>query len=429
MRNIALVTGREYTSRVRKKSFVVMTLLGPFLLAAFYGGIIWLAVSDTRSNEVKHIHVLDESGLFSEGIEGSSQIVYTINPDEDTVRDYYGTLMIPANFSPDHPEGARFLSSSSLNIMEQQAMENHLEKAVKEHKLIRSGLRKETLDSLETNVSISAAVINDGVIKEDNSAVNAGAGFVGAFFIYIFIFLYGVQVMKGVAEEKSNRIVEVIISSVKPFDLMMGKIIGIALVGLTQVFIWIGLSTALIAIITPIIASMGMDPNEAATLVQGSAGGAGAPGLGALGALFQLDFVTLIFGFLFYFVTGYLLYSAMFAAIASAVDSETDTQQFMFPITIPLIFSIIIAQSVVIKDPHGELATWFSMIPFTAPIVMMVRLPFGVENWQLVLSMIFMIFGFIGITWLASRIYRVGILMYGKKPTYKELIKWMLYKG
>lgn len=428
MRNIALVTGREYRSRVRKKSFVVMTLLGPFLLAAFYGAIIWLAVSDTQSSETKNIHVLDESGLFTLGIEGSSNIRYTVNSNDADSSGYYGTLLIPSNFGIDKPDGARFLSNSSLNIMEQQAMETHLEKAIKEQKLMRSGLKKETLDSLETRVSISSAIISDGEIKEDNSAVNAGAGFVGAFFIYIFIFLYGVQVMKGVAEEKSNRIVEVIISSVKPFDLMMGKIIGIALVGLTQVFIWIGLSTILIAIITPIIASNGINPEETAAIVQGSTGAA-TPGMGMLGALFQLDFLTLILGFLFYFITGYLLYSAMFAAIASAVDSETDTQQFMFPITIPLIFSIIIAQSVVLKDPHGELATIFSMIPFTAPIVMMVRLPFGVENWQLLLSMIFMIFGFIAITWLASRIYRVGILMYGKKPTYKELLKWMLYKG
>lgn len=407
-----------------------MTLLGPFLLAAFYGAIIWLAISDTQSSEPKNIHVLDESGLFQNGIEGSSAIHYQVNPTEGgDSGSFDGTLLIPAGFSIDKPEGARFLSDASLNIVEQQSMENHLEVAIKQQKLIRSGLKKETLDSLKTEVSISAAIISDGEIKEDNSTVNAGAGFIGAFFIYIFIFLYGVQVMKGVAEEKSNRIVEVIISSVKPFDLMMGKIIGIALVGLTQVFIWIGLSAALMAIITPIIASMGMNPEEAAGLVQGSTSAGEAPGMEMLGALFQLDFATLIFGFLFYFVTGYLLYSAMFAAIASAVDSETDTQQFMFPITIPLIFSIVIAQSVVLKDPHGELATLLSMIPFTAPIVMMVRLPFGVENWQLVLSMIFMIFGFIAITWLASRIYRVGILMYGKKPTYKELLKWMLYKG
>jgi len=429
MRNIALVTGREYTSRVRKKSFIVMTLIGPLLLAAFYGAIIWLAMSDTQNDDKHEILVVDESGLFSQGIDPNENLFFTVNPNDTNEDSYYGTLIIPSDFTIDQPNGARYLSSESLNIVEQSTMENQLEKSIKEKKLVRSGLLKETLDSLNTDVQISAAKISDGEIKENNTMINAAVGFAGAFFIYLFIFLYGVQVMKGVAEEKSNRIVEVIISSVKPFDLMLGKILGIALVGLTQVLIWIGLSAALMAIITPLLTSGAMNPEDAAQLIQQGQIAAPSAQMNVLAALFQLDFATLIFGFLFYFITGYLLYSAMFAAIASAVDSETDTQQFMFPITIPLIFSIVVAQSVVLKDPNGDLATWLSMIPFTAPIIMMVRLPFGVENWQLVLSMLFMIFGFIGVTWLASRIYRVGILMYGKKPSYKEIFKWMTYKG
>lgn len=406
-----------------------MTLLAPLLLAAFYGAIIWLAISDTQNDESRIILVLDESGVFSEGIDENGTLSFAVNPTDTSKTSYYGTLMIPTEFSIDAPNGARYLSSESLNIVEQKSMENQLEKSIKEQKLVRSGLLKETLDSLYTNVKISAAKISGDEIKENNTMINAAVGFAGAFFIYLFIFLYGVQVMKGVAEEKSNRIVEVIISSVKPFDLMLGKILGIALVGLTQVLIWIGLSTALMAIITPLLTSGAMNPEEATQLLQqGQMSGPNSQ-MNLLAALFQLDFATLIFGFLFYFITGYLLYSAMFAAIASAVDSETDTQQFMFPITIPLIFSIVVAQSVVLKDPNGDLATWLSMIPFTAPIIMMVRLPFGVETWQLLLSMLFMIFGFIGVTWLASRIYRVGILMYGKKPSYKELFKWMTYKG
>jgi len=429
MRNITLVTGREYTSRVRKKSFIVMTLLGPLLLAAFYGAIIWLAISDTQNDEKRTILVLDESGVFANGIDENGTLSFSVNPEDSSESSYYGTLMIPASFNIDAPTGARYLSSESLNIVEQSAMESQLEKSIKEQKLVRSGLQKETLDSLYTDVKISAAKISGDEIKENNTMINAAVGFAGAFFIYLFIFLYGVQVMKGVAEEKSNRIVEVIISSVKPFDLMLGKILGIALVGLTQVLIWIGLSTALMAIITPLVTSGAMNPEEATQFLQQGQVAAPSAQMNVLSALFQLDFGTLIFGFLFYFITGYLLYSAMFAAIASAVDSETDTQQFMFPITIPLIFSIVIAQSVVLKDPNGDLATWLSMIPFTAPIIMMVRLPFGVETWQLLLSMLFMIFGFIGVTWLASRIYRVGILMYGKKPSYKELFKWMTYKG
>lgn len=430
MKNIFLVSKREYLSRVKKKSFIVMTILGPFLVALFYGAIIWMAISDTQDDQERNILVLDESGIFEEGIEPASNFNYYINPADTQSSSYFGTLMIPENFNLDKPDGARFLSSESLNIVQQNSIENQLEKTIKAQKLVRSGLRKETLDSLQTRVKISASKLDGDEIKADSSAVNAGAGMIGAFLIYLFIFLYGVQVMKGVAEEKSNRIVEVIISSVKPFDLMMGKILGVAMVGLTQIFVWIVLSGVLMTVITPMLTAGSMESVQQMQMSQGANPMAQIPEQsGALSALFQLDFATIIFSFLFYFITGYLLYSAMFAAIASAVDAETDTQQFMFPITIPLIFSIAVAQSLVIKDPGGELATWLSMIPFTSPIVMMVRIPFGVETWQLILSMLFMIFGFIGVTWLASRIYRVGILMYGKKPTYKELFKWMTYRG
>ncbi|MDX5319695.1 MAG: ABC transporter permease [Bacteroidota bacterium] len=431
MKNIVLVSRREYLSRVKKKSFIIMTILGPLLVALFYGAIIWLAVSDTEDKEVQDILVIDESGVFDAGIEKAANLEFYVNPSDTAPEHYYGTLLIPSSFSLDHPEGARYISSTSLSLMEQRGMENQLEKSIKAQKLLRSGLKRETLDSLATEVTIISSKTDESGEKVDSSVVNAGAGMAGAFLIYLFIFLYGVQVMKGVAEEKSNRIVEVIISSVKPFDLMMGKILGIALVGLTQVFIWIALSGVLMMVATTMITTMPVNPQESVEMMQpglANAGGNSATS-SALSALFDLDFGHLIFTFLFYFITGYLLYSAMFAAIASAVDAETDTQQFMFPITVPLIFSIVVAQSVVIRDPNGTLATWLSMIPFTSPIVMMVRIPFGVETWQLVLSMLFMIFGFIGVTWMAARIYRVGILLYGKKPSYKELFKWLTYRG
>lgn len=426
MKNTLLVTQREYFSRVRKRSFVVMTLLGPLLVGLFYGAIIWLAVSETRDSEKRLVLVEDNSGVFAGGIEGSDYLEYRL---DDQGEEYFGRLSVPATFTLDNPKGASFLSEESLSLTDQQSMESHLEKAVEKQRLTRAGLRRSMLDSLEANVNIQASKISGEEIRENNSFVNAGAGFVGAFFIYIFIFLYGVQVMKGVAEEKSNRIVEVIISSVKPFDLMLGKILGIALVGLTQILTWIVLSTVLIVFITPLVSPDTITPETTQAIMDTSQAPAIPQDSGMLAAIMQLDFGILIFSFLFYFITGYLLYSALFAAIASAVDSETDTQQFMFPVTIPLIFAIVVAQTVVIKDPNGTMATWLSYIPFTAPIVMMVRLPFGVENWQLLLSMFFMIFGFIGTTWLAARIYRVGILMYGKKPTYKELFKWMTYKG
>lgn len=409
-----------------------MTLLGPILMALFYGAIIYLAISDLKDYKLRHIQVLDESGVFKDGIPATESLNFDVNLYKTEGVEYYGSLIVPKDFSIDQPNGIQFLSPNSLSLSEQNAIETQIESVIREQKLNRSGIRKETLDSLKTKVHIKSAKVDGDVLVENNSAVNAGAGFIAAFMIYLFIFLYGVQVMKGVAEEKSNRIVEVIISSVRPFDLMMGKIVGIALVGLTQLFIWIVLGFGLITLITPMVAGMGPEVTTAASNI-GSAGamsGMENPALGGiLGGIFQLNFGTLLLSFLFYFLSGYLLYAALFAAIAAAVDSETDTQQFMMPITLPLIFSIVVAQTSVINDPSGSLATWLSMIPFTSPIVMMVRIPFGVETWQLLLSMVLMIFGFVGTTWLASRIYRVGILMYGKKPTYRELFKWLTYKG
>ena len=275
--------------------------------------------------------------------------------------------------------------------------------------------------------------------KNTNTGLYMGIGLVAAIMIYFFIFMYGVQVMRGVMEEKTSRIVEVILSSVKPFQLMMGKIVGVALVGLTQFLLWVILSTTLYSFASATILKdiemkqiqqkeevitiganldwekMGKNPeeNEISKL---------------LNDFKSVDMVSITLCFLFYFLAGYLMYSALFAAIGAAVDSEADTNQFMLPITIPLIFSFGIAQTVM-QDPQGSLAVWFSMIPLTSPVVMMVRLPFGVPPWEVALSMAFLVLGFLFTTWLAARIYRTGILMYGKKVTWKELGKWLFYKG
>jgi ABC-2 type transport system permease protein len=248
--------------------------------------------------------------------------------------------------------------------------------------------------------------------------------------IYIFIFLYGVQIMQGVIEEKTNRIVEVIVSSVKPFQLMMGKILGIAMVGLTQFAIWIILSLVL----GGAVAGTVMSKIKAPQVQEQALKDAGIPATDNLAAnilhdLASFDYAYLVAVFLFYFIGGYLFYGALFAAVGSAIDNETDKQQFMVPITLPLIFALILAQSAVISNPHGPVAFWLSMIPLTSPIVMMVRVPFQVPGWQLAVSMLSMIGGFLFTVWLAARIYRIGILMYGKKASYKELAKWLFIKG
>jgi ABC-2 type transport system permease protein len=243
----------------------------------------------------------------------------------------------------------------------------------------------------------------------------------------MFILLYGVQVLRGVMEEKTNRIVEVMVSSVRPFQLMMGKIIGIALVGLTQFLVWMTLSGLTITIVGSMMAPDVMQQVQSGNLqTQQEMGGVNIGQF--LDTMMSLRLPLILVTFVFYFLTGYLLYSALFAAVGSAIDSESDSQQFMLPITIPLVFSIAIGQFV-LNNPTGTLATVFSFIPFTAPVVMMVRIPFGIPWWEVGVSAGMMIVGFIGTTWLAAKIYRTGILMYGKKPTYKELFKWLFYKN
>jgi ABC-2 type transport system permease protein len=277
------------------------------------------------------------------------------------------------------------------------------------------------------------------VEERTNTGVNMAIGFGAGILIYVFIFLYGVQVMRGVIEEKTNRIVEVIISSVRPFQLMMGKIVGIAMVGLTQFVLWVLLTLILVGIgqVTflhdfSVLSNYGTEqiipsmPNQFATGGQQNINYSEVAEI--LSDIKNINFIHILLAFLFYFLGGYLLYSAMFAAVGSAVDNEADTQQFMLPITIPLVIAFIVSQFIM-QNPEGSLAFWFSVIPFTSPVVMMVRLPFGVPVWEFVLSMALLVVTFIFITWLAGKIYRTGILMYGKKVTYRELWKWLRYQG
>jgi ABC-2 type transport system permease protein len=307
-------------------------------------------------------------------------------------------------------------------------------------RLRKSGIDQQVLDNLKADVDVDTVNLSDEGEKASNSMVTSGVAYFMAFLIYLFIFLYGVQIMRGVIEEKTSRIVEVIMSSVKPFQLMMGKVIGIAGVGLTQLLLWVALSSI---VITGVSASMGLDTvatsrtQQLETAAQ-SAGATPAETEKKTATVLQkvsdgfnnLNLPLIIGSFLFYFLGGYLLYGALFGAIGAAVDNETDTQQFMLPITMPLILTFIVAQSVMIRDPNGPVAFWMSMIPFTSPIAMVIRIPFGgVTAAQLLLSMGLLILGFIGTIWVAARIYRVGILLYGKKVNYRELSRWMFYKG
>jgi ABC-2 type transport system permease protein len=432
MNNIWLITKREYLSRVKKKSFIIMTLLGPVLIAAFYGAIIYISVNQELGDDGKLIAVMDQSGLFEERVtekgklnfdyldEAAAQNLNLLEQDK-----YYGKLVIPpiSNFN-DLPE-FQFESENSLSLQNREQIEDAYADALRQMKMEKMGVSKGLMDSLRTRVSLQSLKIDESGNAESSSIeLYTVVGMGMSFAIYIFIFIYGVQVMRGVIEEKTNRIVELIVSTVRPFELMMGKVLGLALVGLTQILIWLILSFILIsAIMLSLNAGpeMGQQMQADNPIAQGAVNKLLAP-------IMNLNFPLIIGGFLFYFIGGYLTYSALFAAVGAAVDSETDTQQFMFPITIPLVFAIVLSTSVIIRDPNGTLSTWLSYIPLTSPIAMMVRIPFEPPMWQVFLSMAILAGFFVFTIWLAGRIYRTGILMYGKKASYRELFRWIRHK-
>lgn len=443
MHKIWLIIQREYLTRVRKKSFIIMTFLTPLLLAAFMVIPAWLA---TISDSEDVVMVLDESGLFADKLEskedlkiipiaaGSLEQAKTAYQETD----YTALLHIP-QLDLDKPEGIRLYSKKNTSLQVKFRLENMLEKEIESQRFMASGIDREMLNKMKADVTMTTVNLSESGERDSNVWVTSGAGIIGAVIIYFFIFLYGVQIMRGVIEEKTNRIVEVMISSVKPFQLMMGKIVGIAGVGLTQFLLWVVLSTIVVGSVqaafdikpapTPIEqmqAGRDLATGEESAQTQEESQANMLSEVSS--AISNLNFPLLLGCFLFYFLGGYLLYGSLFGAIGAAVDNETDTQQFMFPITIPLIISFIMSYTVVIQNPDGPVAFWMSIIPFTSPIVMMVRIPFGVPASELLLSMGLLIVGFIFTTWIASRIYRVGILMYGKKINYKELSKWLFYR-
>ncbi len=433
MSKIGLIIQREYWTRVRKRSFLIMTLLGPLLFAAIVIVPAWLSSRDSGGEKV--IAVIDESGLLGETLEESSadggirykHVKLSLDEAKAAIpkEDRYGLLYIPKIDIHD-PQGINFLSEGSPSMNLQRDIERTLKEELRELRLKEAKISPETLAQLNTGVSINTVNLTEsGAEQQGNADVASGVGYVSAFLIYMFIFLYGAQVMRGVIEEKTNRIVEIIISSVRPFQLMMGKIIGVASVGLTQFLLWIVLT---ILIATTALQLFPNDRPEISPEEMAQQMPEQAAQLEAVSGVIQaIDTVNvpLILGcFVFYFLGGYLLYSALFAAVGSAADNDTDTQQFMLPVAAPLIFSIVTLAGV-LNEPDGPLAVWMSMIPFTSPVTMMMRIPFGVPTWQLIASMSLLVLGFVGTTWVAAKIYRIGILTYGSKISYKTLGKWL----
>ncbi|NOU60476.1 ABC transporter permease [Marinifilum caeruleilacunae] len=444
MNKIFIIIQREYLSRVKKRSFLILTFLTPILIAGIYAFMIWMMLKD--DTEKRTIAVLNESELVDPVTSSEfTTYEYLNNTTFDDVKQnmerngYYAILVIPEDIHSS--KTAELFSHKQVTIEVKSSVgrqiRQHIEK-LKRSKIIAEANMpdlEEQLAATKTPISMRTIKFGEGgEIKQSSTEIAMGIGFAASFIIYMFIFLYGVQVMRGVIEEKSNRIVEVIISSVKPFQLMMGKIVGVAMVGLTQFIMWVVLTGIIITVGSALVLpGVDMETLQQAKSVAELPAGASSLDAGQLkliqdiGGTFDLAYVAGIIGaFIFFFLGGYLLYSALFAAVGSAVDNETETQQFMLPITIPLILALYIGFAVA-RNPESSLAFWGSIIPFTSPIVMLVRIPFGVPIWELLVSMSILIGTFLLITWIAAKIYRTGILMYGKKVSYKEIWKWLRY--
>lgn len=440
MNKIALIIQREYLTRVMKRSFIIMTFLGPILMAALMIVPVYLAsLSDLSERKVA---ILDETGWFMGKFEKGDNLSFEyvfndLNTEKENLKAgvYDALLHIPR---PDLniPVNAELFSIRQASMNMRSYVRNVMKTEVENRKLMASGIDPDVIKSAKTNINIVTIRLDeDGGETRSFTEVEVALGIFSAILIYFFIFLFGSQVMRGVIEEKTNRIVEVIISSVKPFQLMMGKIVGVALVGLTQFLLWV-LLTGIIYLLFVSVAGMEVQKGadvfgqgsviggQTETILQEDRGQDGVKQV--MEVISSIHFGTMIFSFIFYFLGGYLLYAALFAAIGSAVDNETDTQQFMLPVSIPLILGIVLS-NLIVNNPDGPLAFWFSIIPLTSPVIMMVRIPFGVPLWELALSMALLIGGFIFTTWLAAKIYRTGILMYGKKVSYAELWKWLRY--
>jgi len=441
MSKINLIIKREYTTRVMKKSFILLTFLTPVLLVAMISLIVYLG--SIKDDKVKNIIVVDKTGLYKEVLENNESYnfqftdasVDELKQKEGDNSEFAALLYISKDLSKDST-GAVMYSDKQVNMELKSYISGLLNKHIEEQKLASYNIPnlKAMVEKSRSDIDLKTIKWGeDGKEKEASAELALVIGMITAFVIYMFIVIYGAQVMSGVVQEKTNRIVEVVISSVKPFELMMGKIIGIALVGLTQFMMWVVLTGTILFALNSTLGNS-IDPTTVEKLQQmNQMSMQTGPQVEMSGkiqeittAINGLDFTLIISMFIVYFLGGYLLYASLFAAIGSAVDNETDTQQFSMPIMLPIIFAIY-AGIFSAENPDGPLAFWCSLIPFTSPIVMMVRLPFDVPVWQLALSIGILILSFIGTTWMAGKIYRTGILMYGKKVSWKEMWKWLKY--
>ena len=444
MNHLPLIIKREYLTKVKNKSFIVMTFLSPMIFIALITVVAYL--SQLNNDKLRTISILDESGLVESVFENSENTTYNILENmsvEDAktlvfetngygllyVSDIKGDKGIIVDKRPIDLD-FKFYSEESPSISLISDLESKIENKLENLKLQQNGVNLEMIEASKTNINIEQESFEGKKTSKIDSVLKLAFGGAAGYLLFMFIIIYGNMIMRSVIEEKTSRIIEVIISSVKPIQLMLGKIIGTSLAGITQFVIWLILGGLLMTIVSAVL---GIDMAQMQTPQQDMMQKAMEnPELNmqvqdVMTAFFNLPIANLIVAFILFFICGYLLYSSLYAAIGAAVDNETDTQQFMLPILMPLILAVYIGVFTVIEDPHGTVSTVFSFIPFTSPVVMLMRIPFGVPIWQQIVSLLLLIGTFIFTVWIAAKIYRVGILMYGKKPSYKELIKWIKY--
>ncbi|MFL1895979.1 ABC transporter permease [Aquimarina sp. 2-A2] len=432
MNNLPLIIKREFISRVRNKTFIIMTFLSPLILIGMIGVISWLTT--LNNDEIREIALVDETGKFIQDFKNTENVRYldysklSLNDAKDSVviKKLYGLLYIPLkSTNAELSKAIQFYAEDSPNLSVINPIEDLIATKLTNQNFEEEGFDLSTIENSRAKVNIQIENFTGEKTSKMSNYVKMFFGGAAGYLLFMFIIIYGNMVMRSVIEEKSNRIIEIIISSVKPMQLMMGKILGTSFAGMLQFLIWVILGGVLL-LITSSLFEVSPSPVASGAAIDAVQSNSNEIGL-LLQDILRLPLVFLVCLFFVYFIGGYFLYSSIYAAIGAAVDSETDSQQFMLPVLIPLMLGIYVGFFSVIENPHGTVSTVFSMIPLTSPVVMLMRIPFGVPWYEIVISVLILFGSVIFMTWFAGRIYRVGILMYGKKASYKEIWKWLKY--
>lgn len=430
MKFLRIITQREYLNKIRNKSFIIMTFVSPLIMVAFILLIGWLV--NINKSEVKNIAIIDESHIFATAFINTDEVHYHYLQNTDLLtakkevleKGNYGLLYIPPKNTPNWYQQISFYTEETPALSLTNAMLSVLEKTLFQYNLTEKNINQQEIESAKVRVSLQLQNFTGEKTSEWGTLVKSILGMSAGYLIFMFIIMYGNMIMRSVIEEKNNRIIEIIISSVKPFDLMLGKILGTSLAGITQAFIWIVFTGVLFALL-PTFFDMPMTGTTTEALQSPDT----AKIQEVLTAIYQFPLLETFVLFILFFVGGYLLYSSLYAMIGAMVDNETDTQQFLLPVITPLMLGVYVGMFSVMEQTHGTVSVVFSYIPFTSPVVMLMRIPFGVAWWEILISLALLYLTFFLVIKLSAKIYRIGILMYGKKASYKEVWKWLKTNG